>query len=229
MNTYHLRFTPYDLSGYAFDWLARYDRFICAEEEYDDEGNPLKHFHMLIVSDNAPNSIRDLAKDRFRIPSGNGRGKNNKYFALFTDWKDPGYICKYNKVLSSKGYSEKELMDFVISGKNKYPVKTEKTPAEDSVTAGSKSKPTAKSPRIPYQQQIISIAYADWINHKKKRQEEGIEASPYDLVEIVCKAMREQSRGINAFLLQDICSAVLFDDPDYRERTLLRLKSKISL
>lgn len=184
---------------------------------------------MLIITDNAPNSIRDMAKIRFRIPSGNGRGKNNIYFALFSDWKDPGYICKYNKILSSKGYSEKELMEFVILGKQKYPIKVEKTPAENSVTAESKSKPTAKTPRIPYQQQIIAIAYAEWIKHKKKHEEEGTEVSPYDIVEIVCKSMREVSRGINAYLLQDICSAILFDDPDFRERTLLRLKSKIHL
>lgn len=228
MRTYHLRFTPCDLSGYTFDWLTRYPKFIVAQEDLDDDGLPLLHYHILIESDNVKDTIRDMAKDRLRIPSSGGKGKNNKYYALIPDWLDPGYICKYNKILYSQGYTEKTLMEFVVSGKEKYLDKV-KTPAENSVTAVSQKLPTPKCPRIPYQQEIIAIAYADWLNYKKKCAIEELQIHPHEVVDFVCKAMREKSRGINSYLLQDIVNAILYDDPDFRERTLQRLKSKIQV
>lgn len=230
MRTFHLRFTPYDLSGYTFDWLDRYLKYIVAQEDLDDNGNPLFHYHIYIEADNAKDSIRDMAKNKLGIPSDNGRGKNNKYYALIPDWNDPGYICKYNQILYSKGFAEKTLVDFVISGKKRYLDKVESPPAElsgEKAPAARKTSTTPKSPRIPYQQQIIAIAYADWLNYKKKCATEQIEPSPYEAVEFVCKAMREQSRGINIYLVQDCVNALLYDDPDFRERTLNRIKSKI--
>ena len=224
---FHLRFTPYDLSGYEFGWLERYTRYIVAREEVDDNGNPLLHYHILIDTDAHKDSVRDMVKSKLPIPR-SGRGENNKYYALIKDWKDPGYICKYNQIQSSKGYGENEIMEFVILGKKKYLDKTDETPAENSVTA-VKSPATPKSPRIPYQQQIIAIASADWYKYKKECKEQGFEINKYELIEFVCKAMREVSRGINEHLLKDICNAVLFDDLDYRTQTLERLKSRIQL
>lgn len=228
MKLFHLRFTPCDLSGYNFDWLERYHKFIVAQEDLEDDGTPLLHYHILIETDNAKDSIRDMAKNRLRIPSGNGRGKNNKYYALIEDWYDISYICKYNQILCSQGYSEKELLEFVESGKKKHLNKVVETPAENSVTVGSKTS-SPKSPRIPYQQQIIAIASAEWYKYKRQCNEQGFEIDKTQVIEFVCNAMREVSRGINQYLLQDIVNAVLFDDPDYRERTLQRLKSKIQV
>jgi len=232
--TYSIRFTPHpvgleDISGWSFDYLQKYERYIVCREDKDKQGHSVPvHYHIFIETTYGEATIRQATKESLRLPAG-GRGKNNGYYSLIPDWKDPGYICKYNAILVSKGYTEKEIMDFVISGKNKYLLKVEKTPAENSVTAGQKST-TPKSPRIPYQQEIISIAYAEWIKLKKSRLEADMtQVDVYDLVPIVCKAMREKSRGINAYLLQDICNAILFDDPDYQERTLQRLKSKIQL
>jgi len=225
MNNYHLRFTPYDISGYSFEWLKRYNKHIVAQEDVEDDGTPLLHFHILIVTDNAKDTVRDMAKARLRIPSVNGKGKNNKYYALIPDWKDPGYICKYDNIIQNEGYTEKELMDFVKSGKEKYLNKVEKTPAEHSVTAVVK----AKSPRIPYQQDVIARAYADWINYKKKCKEEGVEEDRYEVIDMVCKAMREVSKSLNEYLIRDICNAVLYDDPEWRNHVLRRLKSNIKL
>lgn len=224
---FHLRFTPYDLSGYNFKWLERYTRFILAQEDENDEGEDHLHYHILIDTDAHRDSVRDMVKTKLPIPP-SGRGKNNKYYALIENWQDPGYICKHNKVQSSKGFSESEILEFVVLGKKKYLDKVEKTPAENSVTA-VKSSTAPKSQRIPYQQQIIAIASADWYKYKKECKEQGFEVNKYELVEFVCKAMREVSRGINEYLLKDICNAVLFDDLDYRTQTLDRLKSKIQL
>lgn len=227
VNKIMVRFTPYDLSGYTFDWLNRYDKFICAREDLDDNLQPLLHYHLYIETDAHPDTVRDMVKARLRIPPA-GRGKNNKYYAMFEDWKDPGYVCKYNQIQSSKGYSEAEVLELVKKGKIKYLDKVEKTPAGHSVTA-EKSSTTPKSPRIPYQQQIIAIASAEWYKYKRECKEQGFEPDKYQIIEYVCKAMRDVSRGVNEYLVRDICNAVLFDDLDYRDRVLQRLKSRIEL
>lgn len=223
-----LRFTPHDLSGYKFDWLQRYDKYIVAQEDRDSSGNYLLHYHILIDTDAHKDTVRDMVKTKLPIPPG-GKGKNNRYYSLTADWKDPGYICKYNNIQESKGYTEKELMDFVVSGKKKYLDKVEKTPAENSVTAESRSTPTAKTPRIPYQQQIISIASAEWYKYKRQCKEEGYEIDPYKTTDFIMMAMRQVSRGCNEYLIQDLVNAILFDDLDFRQRTLDRIKSRIRI
>lgn len=225
---YHLRFTPYDLSGYTFEWLERYQKYIVAREDVEDDGTPLLHYHILIDTDAHKDTVRDMVKTKLPIPAG-GRGKNNKYYALIADWKDPGYICKYNNVEKTKGFTEKELLDFVVSGKKKYLEKVEKTPAENSVTAESRSTPTAKTPRIPYQQQIISIASAEWYKYKRDCKDNNYEIDSYRVVDFIMKAMREISRGCNEYLIQDLTNAILFDDLDFRQRTLDRIKSRVRI
>lgn len=223
---YHLRFTPYDLSGYTFEWLERYQKYIVAREDVEDDGTPLLHYHILIDTDAHKDTVRDMVKTKLPIPAG-GRGKNNKYYALIADWKDPGYICKYNNVEKTKGFTEKELLDFVVSGKKKYLEKVEKTPAENSVTAESRSTPTAKTPRIPYQQQIISIASAEWYKYKRNCMTQDFTVDPLMTVDFIMAAMREVSRGCNEYLIQDLANAILFDDLDFRQRTLDRIKSRV--
>lgn len=233
MKTFSVRFTPKpegldDISGWSFEYLKKYEKYIVAREDKDKQGQSVPvHYHIYIETSYGEATIRQTTKEALRLPVG-GRGKNNGYYSLIPDWKDPGYICKYNDILDSKGFTEKELVDCVVSGKNKYLNKVEKVQAEHTVTAGPKP-PTAKTPRIPYQQQIISIAYAEWMKYKKQCRDEGVQEDRYQVIELVCKAMREVSRGINAYLLQDICNAILYDDPDYREQTLQRLKSKLTL
>lgn len=227
---FHLIFTPHDLSGYTFEWLERYDKYIVAKEI----GKKKKHlhYHILIVTDAKHDTVRDMAKSRLHIPPGQ-RGKESKYYALLSDWKDPGYICKSNDVQAYKGYSEKEIMDFVISGKKKYLEEVDETPAENSVTA-AKSPITAKSPRIPYQQQIIAIADAEWYKIKREYKEKNqftmsVSEAKGIIVDLVCKAMREVSRGINPYLLQDCVYAIFYDDVDYKDIVLEKLKSRIQL
>lgn len=228
---FHLRFTPYDLSGYEWTWLERYTRYIVAQEDTEDDGTPLLHYHILIDTEAHKDSVRDMVKSKLPIPS-SGKGKNNKYYALIAQWKDPGYICKYNNILHVKGYTDKEIMDYVIHGKKTYLEKVDKSrtelSGEQAPAAERSTKP--KPVRVPYQQQIIALASADWYAYKRKcRDEDGVEPDLEPVIEMVCKAMRLTSRGINQYLLQDIINAVLYDDLDYRERTLQRLKSKILL
>lgn len=227
---YHLRFTPYDLSGYEWLWLDRYTRYIVAEEEYDDDGNALLHYHILIDTDAHKDTVRDMVKKKLPIPP-SGKGKNNKYYALIADWKDPGYICKYNKVVHVKGYTEKEIMEFVINGKKKYLDKVDKSRTELSGEEAPAAERSAKPKRVkvPYQQEIIAIATAEWWKLKRQAKEEGTEPNPNDVTDLVVKAMREVSRGINVYLVQDCTLAVLYDDTDYRERVLSKIKSKLSL
>ena len=228
---FSIRFTPHpkgldDISGYSFDYLDKFEKYIVAREDKDKKGQSVPvHYHIFIDTTYGEATVRQKTKEALRLPAG-GRGKNNGYYSLIPDWKDPGYICKYNEILGSKGYTEKELMDYVISGKKTYLNKVEGKIQEVKISGPSTS---AKSPRISYQQLIISIAYAEWENYKKQCRQEGTEPDLDPIIEMVCKAMRETSRGINAYLLQDIVNAILFDDIEYRQRILQRLKSKIIL
>lgn len=234
MNTFSIRFTPHphncnDISGWSFNYLDKYEKYIVAKEDKDKYGRSVPvHYHVYVETSYGEATLRQTTKEALRLPAG-GRGKNNGYYSLIPDWKDVAYICKYNDIQKSKGFTEKELVDCVVSGKQKYLQEVGKVPAENSVTAGPEKPITAKTPRIPYQQQIIAIAYAEWMKHKRARKQEGLDEERSELVEIICKAMREVSRGINIYLVQDIYNAVLFDDPDWREYALNRLKSKLIL
>lgn len=239
MNTFSIRFTPQpkgkdgivlpEISGWNFEYLKRHEKYILAREDKDKMGRSVPvHYHIYIETSYGEATIRQTTKEALRLPAG-GRGKNNGYYSLIPDWKDPGYICKYNELLDSKGFTEKELMDYVISGRKKYLEKLERTPAENSVTAGQKST-TAKTPRVPYQQQIISIASAEWYKYKRECGYKLTAGEAKDkVIEFVCAAMREVSRGINEYLLKDLVYGVLYDDLDFRETLLNRLKSRIEI
>lgn len=222
---YHIRFTPYDISGYTWDWVDTYDKFILSEEHLDDNLQPLHHYHLYLESHQHIDTIRDKAKKYLRIPNGGKRGENNKYYAIQKPWLDPAYMCKYNEIMKSRGYTDKELMDLVISGKKKYLQKVE-SPAE---LRGVEISPAAKKPpKLPFQQQVIAIASAEWMKYRKDGNlYNGLDIdAKLKLADIVCSAMREVSRGVNPYLVGDIMNAVLYDDLEFRERVLQKIISK---
>lgn len=105
---------------------------------------------------------------------------------------------------------------------------------------------TEKKITIPYQQQIISLAAPEWYKYKKERDDDETAdrwlitdstnhirvldpQAKHALITIVCKAMREVSRGINRYLVEDLCRAIIFDDLDFRDWALSKLKSKIDI
>lgn len=231
MKTFHLRFTPYDISGYSFTWLDRYNKYIVAQEDIDDDGNPLLHYHILIESDKHPDTIRDMLKIKLLIPKNNGKGVNNKHYALIPDWKDPGYICKYNNVIFSKNYSEKEIMEFVISGKKRYLEKVETTPAENSVTADQLSH--IKKPRkirLTFCQEVMSIAEPEWYKYKREALDNQLEYNPkQEIIKIVIKAIREKGKGINPYQVRDFVYAIMSDDPEYLDNVVQQIYSLIKI
>lgn len=226
---YHIRFTPYDISGYTFDWLDKYEKYLVFREVRDKKGQTVpEHFHIYIEDKHDIQTIRLDIKSKFKIPK-SGRGEGNRYYAAMV-WDTPDYICKWNDEVCSKGFTEKEVMECVISGKKKYLDKVE-SPAE---LRGVEISPAARKPRepkVPYQQQIIALAAAEWYNYKKTRHtmEQLDSDAQQNLVKFVCEAMRKTSRGINQYLVSDICRAVLFDDLDWRDRVINKLISKMDL
>lgn len=210
----HLRFTPYDISGYTFDFLKSYDKYIVARELLDDSGNNLLHYHILITTDYGIKSVRDAAKLALHILA-SGRGKNNKFYALVPDWRDMDYIVKYYDIIVSKGYTESELLNSAVSGKKKYLDKVERTELRGEKAPAVPPKP----PKIPFQQAVIASAAADWA--KYKRESSAIDTD--QLKKYVCLAMREHGKGINVYLVKEICYAILFDDLDYREMVLNKI------
>jgi len=219
----HLRFTPYDISGYTFDFLELLShKYIVAREDTDDDGNPLLHYHILIDTEYGIKSVRDAAKTALKIPPA-GRGKNNAFYALIPDWKDPGYICKYNDVIRQKGYTEKEILDYVISGKKRYldKVKEVELSGEKAPAAPSPKKPKP----VPFQQAVIADAAADWYAYKRKCNEEREIIDISMVCDFICSAMVKNGRGINQYLVKELAFAVLHEDLDYRQIVINRVKA----
>lgn len=216
---FHLRFTPDDISGYTFNFLDKFEKFIVAQEDVDDNGSPLLHFHILIDTTYGIKTIRDSAKEFLRIPA-SGKGKNNKYYALFDDWKDPGYICKYDNIIKSKGYSDKEIMDYAIAGKIKYLGSNRTSEARTIAEPQTKEKVI----RVPYQQAVIAEAGAKWYNYKREQAQTGEYVDKNKLVLFVCEGMRTVSKGINPYMVKELALAVLFDDLDYRDFVLNKIR-----
>lgn len=218
---YHFRFTPDDISGYTFDFLESYDRYILAWEDKDKYGRPVpKHYHTYVETSYGEKSVRDAIKTDLKIPSA-GRGKNNKYYAFQTDWKDPGYVCKYDNIIRSKGFTEKQILEYVVSGRKKYLKK---------VDGGELSGEVAPAPQPRKQKPmthavIIGEATTRWYaykrdndvaNHTKRELEKA-------LTKIICEEIIKSGKGISPFQVRDYANAVLFSDIDYKDRLLEKL------
>jgi len=198
---FHLRFTPYDISGYTFDFLEVYERYIVAQEDKDDEGNPLLHYHVLIDTDYGLAHIRNGAKSSLKIPPA-GRGKNNMFYALIPEWKYPGYIVKYNQIIRSKGYSEKEILDFVISGKKKY--------LEKPVVVVGNIQSGCSRQRKSVDKEVI----ADCITFFELAKKKGNTPTAQELCEEACRSVRANGRGINPFKIREYVLATWFEVGD---------------
>jgi len=210
---FHLRFTPDDISGYTFNFLEKFESYIVARELLDDEGNPLLHYHILIDTTYGAKSIRDLAKAELKIPQ-SGKGKNNKYYALIPNWEDPAYICKYDDIICSKGFTEKQILDYAVAGKAKYLDKQRVATSSASVLASK------DPPKLPFQQAVIASAAADWYNYKRDNTRIDTNA----LKKFVCDAMRTHGKGINIYMVKELSYAVLYDDLDYRDYVLNKIE-----
>lgn len=220
---FHVRFTPYDISGYTFNFLHFYNKYMIARELVDDNGLPLLHYHILVDDEQLGiQTLRNAVKASLKIPPA-GKGKNNKYYAIFDDWKDPGYICKYNDIIQSKGYSEKEVMEYVILGKKKYLSKPKESELSGDCVAPS-ALPKEKVIKVPFQQSVIATAAADWSNYKRQCKLDGNTIDIQLLKTYVCNAMREHGRGINQYLVKELAYAVLYDDLDYRDFVLNKIQ-----
>jgi len=205
---WHLRFTPYDISGYTFDFIKDYTSHIIAQEDLDDELKPLLHYHILIDTDYGEKSIRDAVKKHLKIPS-SGRGRNNKYYALIEDWKDPSYICKYDNIISSKGYTEKALLDYAIEGKKKYLEKKEALARNSSVMTIQIEK--KKSPPVDRQ---ISGDILQWYH------EQDEEPDKRAIIKKACELYRQYQKGINIFKVRDIVTTLYFDVNSTRDQVI---------
>lgn len=82
-----------------------------------------------------------------------------------------------------------------------------------------------KQKKIPYQQDVISGATAEWYKYKKECSDNEMLPDKKKIIEFVCNEMRRVSKGINPYLVKELANAVLFDDLDYREVILDRIKS----
>lgn len=79
-----------------------------------------------------------------------------------------------------------------------------------------------KSP--PYQQTVICDATEQWLIYKRECKEKGEEPDEVQVMEMVCNAMRKVSKGINPHMVRDLSYAVLYDDAEYKDLILKKVK-----
>lgn len=199
-NWYQSRFHPRDLSGYTFDFLEKFSRYIVAYEDKNKKGETVEpHYHIFICTDDGIKTVRDSIKDGLKIPPA-GRGKNNKYYSCIPEWNDIGYICKWNDIRKSKGFTEAVLMQLVVSGKQKY---LQPVVNEVEVTTPVASKPK----RVNVNKEIQSQLYC-WVDNYYN--EHNMMPTKREIVEGAMTITR-QYKGINIFQIRDFVHTVIFD------------------
>lgn len=101
-------------------------------------------------------------------------------------------------------------------------VQIEAAKAEDRATQIKKLK-------VPLITQVINLVEDKWIPYSKKYkvQHEGHAPPIADLLPMICDSYRELHRGINPYQIRDVAYAVLYDDSDFKQRILSKIKSTI--
>lgn len=208
---FHLRYTPYDISGYTFDFLnkSEYKRYAVAFEDKDKHGqNVQPHYHIYIEADYGIQSIRNDAKDALKIPTAGGRGKNNQYYSLVDKWEDKDYIFKYGDIKKSKGFSQEEINLRTGIGRGKYLKES-----SGQVLGSAEVKSSAASSRITDKDIIADIVFY----YETYRREKGLSPSKHDLVRECIRVLRSYGKGVNPFKVRDYIHAVWWDTEDNRE------------
>lgn len=80
-----------------------------------------------------------------------------------------------------------------------------------------------KVKQLPYQQDVITGAAAEWHKYKNECEEKGISPTLDRVLEMVCNEMRRVSKGINPYMVKELAYAVLFDDLDYRDVVMRKI------
>lgn len=220
---FHLRFTPHDISGYTFDWLEMFSSYTVCYEDKDKKGHPTEpHYHVLIETDYGEKSVRDAIKANFKIPPC-GRGKNNKYYALYSDWGDKSYVFKYGDVRKTKGYSPAEIVELVNFGKEKYLVKLKEDELSGKVAPASTSTRKAKEPPVDRQVSIEILAW--YYQHLQDNNNEH--PTRIQMIEKACDLYRNKGKGINVFKIREIIHTLYFDVGSFRDSLLKKIEDMI--
>jgi len=140
---HHIRFTPYrevfqeDIEEFG----NHYSKCIVAFERKDKKGKDTEpHYHIYFETDTIPDTIRNRFKRIMKIPAGQ-KGRANKYFALFSNWSRPEYVCKMGEIVYRKGYSDDEIDELIKVGAEKWLKEEnlkEKTPELEAPLAAQK-------------------------------------------------------------------------------------------
>jgi len=85
-----------------------------------------------------------------------------------------------------------------------------------------------KVKRIPYQQDVITGAAAEWKKYKESPGEIPLDEIPRSVLlnklkDIICTEMRRVNKGINPYMVKELAYAVLYDDLDYRDIVLEKI------
>lgn len=225
MEHLHLRFTPYDISGYSFDFLDNYEQYACFQEDVDDDGNPLLHYHIYIQEVNdCEKTLRNAITANLKIPTV-GRGQTNKFYALIKSWEDPDYIFKYGNEVRSKGYSEKEILDRIASGRKKYLSKVKPSVQDGNTIIYEVA--SKKVTRVNLNRQIIADLNEYYLDRIKELRPLGKSPTYKELVSKCIDLVKGHGRGINKYQIRDFVTEVLCEDERSKEKIVEKICESI--
>lgn len=215
----HCRYTPYDISGHSFDWLIdKSTRLLIGKETKTKQGEDTEpHYHIYAEIEGViDDTVRNNLQKSLCIPKG-GRGKNNKYYAIDWDWKDPSYVCKYDDVVVTKGFTEPQLLELVVLGKARYLQKEKK---EETVVWVQPPKKVS----INKDKEIMKELY-EWYMVQKHADTEMMGPTKKEMIDRCCWLTRKYDKGINPYKIRDLVLAVMYDTGDYAQEVVNKISN----
>jgi len=157
MDAFHIRYTPYrevfqeDLEEFG----NHYSKCIIGFERKNKKGEYAEpHYKIYFESETISDTISKRFNRIMKIPAGQ-KGKANKYFSLFSQWRRPEYVCKMGEIVYKKGYSDDEIAEYVKLGAEKW--LKEENLKEKILT--SEAAPPADKKKEKYSEWEILICY----------------------------------------------------------------------
>lgn len=228
--SYHYRFTPYDISGYNFNWMdEKYDRFIVAYEDKDKFGDPAEpHFHIYLESTQIDDTIRNHFRKALNIPTV-GRGQGNKY-SMLKPWDGIDYICKYGDIRVVKGFGDDQIADAQTKGQKylkKKPLDTTILEAYAKGREAGKEEGITKIRKITLSkdQEIIADLTQWYIEYKREYQ---MPPDTRTVIDNACRITRNYHKGINIFKVRDYVHTVIYEDEDTKYRVIENIRKLVN-
>lgn len=232
-----------DVSGACIEWLDRCQVGIVCQHDADKKVNKT-HIHLgMWGCDVKEEALKRMFNKKTQLGlSGNEdwKWKSKRFPAGLPPWEPPEKTPS-GLIIPGKGWDQNfRYLTYCIKG-DLSRVKYVKNISQDILEEASEAWADFKEKSLtsgrtevhiehikvrapPYQQTVIADAAIMWYDYKKKCREDNDPIERMKVVDFVCAAMRKVSKGLNPHMIRDLSYAVLYDDLDYRELMVKRVK-----